>query len=70
LKQGENFQNLESAFWKSYSHTFGYLQKNLKRLFQKICKNKVSGENVVQNVKIEESNHIYLKLLSVGLNSK
>ena len=25
--------------------------------------------NVVQNVKLEESNHIYLKLLSVGLNS-
>jgi hypothetical protein len=40
LKQGENFQNLESAFWKSYSYIFGYLQKNLKEFFQKICKNK------------------------------
>jgi hypothetical protein len=56
------FQNLESAFWKSYSYTFGYLQKNLKELFQKICKNKQSGANVVQNVIIEESNHIYLDI--------
>jgi hypothetical protein len=31
----------------------------LKRLLQKICKNNSSGANVVQNVKIEESNHIY-----------
>jgi hypothetical protein len=46
------------------------LQKNLKRLFQKICKNKLSGANVVQNVKLEESNHIYLETLSVGSNSK
>jgi hypothetical protein len=56
--------------FKSYSHTIGYLQKYLKRLFQKICKNKLSGANVVQNVKIEESNHIYLEILLVGLNSK
>jgi hypothetical protein len=26
------------------------LQKNLKRHFQKICKNKLSGANVVQNL--------------------
>jgi hypothetical protein len=26
------------------------LQKNLKRFFQKICKNKLSGANVGQNV--------------------
>jgi hypothetical protein len=51
LKQGENFQNLESAFWKSYFYTFGYLQKNLKTLFRKICKNKLSGAIVVQNIK-------------------
>jgi hypothetical protein len=43
FKQGENFQNLKSAFWKSYSYTFDYLQKNLKELFQKICKNNLSG---------------------------
>jgi hypothetical protein len=55
---------------KSYSYAIGYLQKNLKRLLQKICKNKQSGANVVQNVKLKESNHIYLEILSVGLNSK
>jgi hypothetical protein len=35
----------------------------LKRFFQKICKNKQSGANVVQNIKLEESNHIYLEIL-------
>jgi hypothetical protein len=38
------------------------LQKDLKRLFQKICKNNLSGANMVQNVIIEESNHIYLDI--------
>jgi hypothetical protein len=42
--------------------------KKLKRLFQKICKNKQSGANVVKNVKLEESNHIFLGILLVGLN--
>jgi hypothetical protein len=41
----------------------------LKTLFQKICKNKLCGANVVQNVKLEESNHVYLEILSIGLNS-
>jgi hypothetical protein len=41
----------------------------LKKLFQKICKNKLSGANVVQNVKLEENNHIYIEILSIGLNS-
>jgi hypothetical protein len=54
-------------FLKSYSYTIGYLQKNLKRFLQKICKNNLSGANVVQNVKLEESNHIYLEILSIGL---
>jgi hypothetical protein len=57
-------------FFKSYSYTIGYVQKNLKRFFQKICKNKLIGANVVQNVKLEESKHIYLEIFSVGLNSK
>jgi hypothetical protein len=41
--------------------------KEFEKTFQRICKNKQSGANVVQNVKIEESNHIYLELLSIGL---
>jgi hypothetical protein len=39
----------------------------MKRLFQKIYKNKQSGANVVQNVKLEESNHTYLEILLIGL---
>jgi hypothetical protein len=41
---------------KSYSYTIGYLQKIWKDFSKKICKNKQSGANVVQNVKIEENN--------------
>jgi hypothetical protein len=83
LLQGELLLNQRKSIWnmgeflkswkcllKSYSYTIGYLQNNLKRLFQKICKNNLSGANVVQNVKLEESSHIYLEILSVGLNSK
>jgi hypothetical protein len=71
-KNSKEFENvkIEEINWpKSYSYTISYLQKNSKRLFQKICKNKLSGANVVQNVKIEESNHIYLEMFLVGLNS-
>jgi hypothetical protein len=50
LKQGgESFKILRNAFLKSHSYTIGYLQKNLKGLLQKICKNKLCGANVVQN---------------------
>jgi hypothetical protein len=55
---------------KSYSYTISYLQKNLKRLFQKIFKNNLGGANVVQNVKLEESNHTYIEILSIGLKFK
>ena len=37
-------------------------QWQLTKEFEEICKNKQSGANVVQNVKLEESNHIYLKI--------
>jgi hypothetical protein len=67
VKQGENFQILEKCFLKLYSYTIGYLQKDLKRLFQKICKNNLSGANVVQNVKLEESNHTHVESLSISL---
>jgi hypothetical protein len=50
LKQGENFQNLESAFRKSFSYTFSYLQY-LKELFQKFLQKQASGANMVQNAK-------------------
>jgi hypothetical protein len=60
LKQGEKISNLENASRKSYSFTFDYLQKGLKRISKRICKNKTSGASVVQNVKYEESIHAYL----------
>jgi hypothetical protein len=41
--------------------------KEFEKSFSKICKYKQSGANVVQNVKLEESNHIYLEKLSTGL---
>jgi hypothetical protein len=64
ILRGRIFTNLK-MFFKSYSYTIFYLQKNLKRLFQRICKNKQSGANVVQNVKLEESNHVCLEILSI-----
>jgi hypothetical protein len=51
LKQGEKISNLEKCFSKSYSYIFDYLQKDFKRFSKRICKNKTSGANVVQNVK-------------------
>ena len=48
--RGENFKSWK-CFSKSYSYTFDYLQKTLKRFSKKICKNKTCGANVVQNVK-------------------
>jgi hypothetical protein len=46
--------------------------KEFEKLFQKICKNKLSGAgaNVVHNVKIEESNHINLEILTYAHLSK
>jgi hypothetical protein len=66
---GEFFK-ISKMLLKSYSYTISYLQKNLKRLFQKICKNNLGGANVVQNVKLEESNHTYIEILSIGLKFK
>jgi hypothetical protein len=36
---------------QSYSYTFDYLQKDFEKISKRICKNKTSGANVVQNVK-------------------
>jgi hypothetical protein len=43
------------------------IEKEFKRLFQKICKNKLSGANVVQNFNYVKTS-IYLELLSFQLN--
>jgi hypothetical protein len=44
--------------------------KEFEKNFPKDLQNNPSGANVVQNVKIEESNHIFLEIRLVGLNSK
>jgi hypothetical protein len=44
-------------------YTIGYLQKNLKRLLQKICKNKQSGANVVQIYNHVNFTYIHLEQL-------
>jgi hypothetical protein len=56
---GENFKCWK-CFLKSYSYTFDYLQKTLKKNFQNICKTKTSGASVVQNVKMKKAIHAYL----------
>jgi hypothetical protein len=40
--------------------------KEFEKTFPKDLKNKLSGANVVQNVKLDQSNHEYLKILSIG----
>ena len=57
-KRGKSFK-LRKCFWKSYSYTLGQLQMNSKRFYQKICKNKLSGENVVQIFIYVKNIHMY-----------
>jgi hypothetical protein len=42
--------------------------KEFENTFPKICKNKLSGAYVVQNVIIKESNHIYLDTCRKSFN--
>jgi hypothetical protein len=56
LKQGEKISNLENASFNLIHIPLTICKRFLKRLLQRICKNKTSGTSVVQNVKIEESN--------------
>ena len=64
--RGRNFKTWK-CFLQSYPYTFDYLQKTLKKIFQKICKNKTCGAKVVQNVKLKIAIHSYLVRLSIGL---
>jgi hypothetical protein len=63
-KGGESFK-LENAFEKLYSYILGQLKMNLKRFYQNICKNKLSGENMVQNFNYVKNIDTYLELLSL-----
>jgi hypothetical protein len=66
LKQGEKISNLENASKKSYSFIFDYLQRTLKRIYKRFCKNKTCGASVVQNVKNKETIHAYLMKIFIG----
>jgi ADP-glucose pyrophosphorylase len=66
LKQGEKISNLVNASQNSYSFTFDYLQKTLKRISKNICKNKTCGASVVQNVKNKETIHAYFMGIYIG----
>jgi hypothetical protein len=64
LKKEESFK-LRNAFENFHSYTLGQLQMNLKRFYQKICKNELSGAYVVQNFNYIKNLHMYLELLSL-----
>jgi hypothetical protein len=40
--------------------------KEFEKSFPKNLQNNLSGANVVQNIKLEESNHVYLEILSIS----
>jgi hypothetical protein len=67
--RGRKFKSWK-CFLQSYSYTFDYLQKTLKRFFERICKNKTSGVNVVQNVKEKKSNPFISNEIDNWFNSK
>jgi hypothetical protein len=39
----------------------------LKRIYKRVCKNKTNGASIVQNIKYEESIHVYLMKCKIGL---
>jgi hypothetical protein len=60
LKQGEKISNLENASQNLTHIPLTICKKTLKRTSKRICKNKTSGANVVQNVKRNKAIHAYL----------
>jgi hypothetical protein len=51
LKQREKISNLENASHNLIHILLTICKRTLKRFSKRICKNKTSGANVVQNVK-------------------
>jgi hypothetical protein len=60
---GEKISNLENASRNLIHIPLTICKKTLKRFSKRICKNKTSGANVVQNVKYQIK-LIYLEMLS------
>jgi hypothetical protein len=60
LKQGEKISNLENASQNLIHLPLTICKRTLKRIYNRICKNKTCGASVVQNVKNKETFHAYL----------
>jgi hypothetical protein len=61
FETGGEASNLENASYNLIPIPLSICKNILKRFYKKICKNKTSGANVVQNVKIKErAIHSYL----------
>jgi hypothetical protein len=56
FETGEKISNLENAFFNLIHVPLTICKMFLKRILQRICKNKTRGANVVQNFKKEENN--------------
>jgi hypothetical protein len=67
LKQGEKISNLENASQNLIHLPLTICKKTLKRIYKRICKNKTSGESVVQNFKYEENIHAHPMRIHIGL---
>jgi hypothetical protein len=59
LKQGEKISNLENASRNLISIPLTICKKIFKRVSKRICKNKTSGANVIQNIKRKKTIHAY-----------
>jgi hypothetical protein len=58
LKQGEEFQILRMLLEIIFLYLWLFV-KQFEKVFPKYLQKQESGANVVQNVKLEESNHVY-----------
>jgi hypothetical protein len=68
--RGRIFKILKMPFEIIFLYYWLFAKDFEKAFTNDLQKNNLSGANVVQNIKLEESIHIYLEILSVGLNSK
>jgi hypothetical protein len=66
LKQGEKISILENASQSLIHLPLTICKRTLKRIYNRICKNKTCGASVVQNVRNEETIHAYLMSSYIG----
>jgi hypothetical protein len=66
LKQGEKISNLENASQNLIHLPSAICKRTLKRIYKRICKNKICGASVVQNDENKETIHAYLMSMYIG----